>query len=660
MALHVVIGKGPAGVATTRLLAQRGHQVRVISRTGGTSHGSVEHHALDVTTRTDQVISLTAGANAIYNCGGPPYHRWTSDWPPFAEALLDAAEKAGAVLVLTGNLYAYGPTYGPMTEDLPLAAQTSKGRVRAQVWQTALQRHQDGRVRVVEARSSDFIGPDVTAGGHLAERVVPALLRGRRPRVLGDPTPFTVGPTCLTWPAPWYDSPTDDRAWGRAWHVPTAAPYSTQTAVEQMCRIAGVTPVRASATPWWLLRGLGLFSPTLRELPELSYQFDRPFVIDSTAYSSTFGEEPTPADQALAATVAWWQRRLAGIEPDSRTAEPAAPGRSGRRGSPTRDRHYGNQQPAVNQPPPGEAGQLLPRHHRAVDEQPRHQRAVDGQGDGRVAEAEPSQGQREPGLVDRFLGGEQQPVPTHGAVGGPALRQHGHLLRTGDHAQHPRRQRGMRFRIDAQRPHPIGMRDDRSPVTVAVGHAPDHPVRPARRAGSAAQQWCRREAEPAERFPRAVADRREFPAALGHRTGEYRHLGRKEGGPGTSSNASACATPAGSSRSIIASPRKTGNPTTGVWAPGGEVSGGCPRLGCRRVPPQRPVDGIRAFSCLGLHVSPRDVRVGSLQFESAATRSGQVSGASVSTSMPRVSSSEAFLAVSMSAGNSFSTQSALP
>ena len=110
----------------------------------------------------------------------------------------------------------------------------------------------------------------------------------------------------------------DDRAWGRAWHVPTAAPYSTQSAVEQMCRLAGVGTVRASATPWWLLRGLGLFSPTLRELPELSYQFDRPFIIDSTAYTSTFGEGPTPSDEALAATVAWWRRRTADSVPNRR------------------------------------------------------------------------------------------------------------------------------------------------------------------------------------------------------------------------------------------------------------------------------------------------------------------------------------------------------
>jgi len=317
MALHVVIGKGPAGIATARLLEENGHRVRVISRTGGTTHGSIEHLALDVTAEPASLIEFTAGAAAIYSCASPPYDRWVSDWPPLAAALLDAAEKNSAVLVLTNNLYAYGPTDGPMTEDLPLASQTPKGRVRAEVWQAALQRHQAGRVRVAEARAADFIGPDVTANGHLAARVVPALLRGRPARVLGNPDAVHSWTFVPDVARALVRLGEDERAWGRAWHVPTAAPYSTRSAVAHMCRIAEVTTVPVTATPWWLLRAVGLFSPTIRELREVRYQFDLPFVVDSSAYTSTFGDEPTPAEQALASTVHWWQRRLAGADADS-------------------------------------------------------------------------------------------------------------------------------------------------------------------------------------------------------------------------------------------------------------------------------------------------------------------------------------------------------
>jgi hypothetical protein len=43
-----------------------------------------------------------------------------------------------------------------------------------------------------------------------------------------------------------------------------------------------------------LLKVLGVFSPTIRELAETSYQRDRPFVLDDSAARVTFGLEPTP------------------------------------------------------------------------------------------------------------------------------------------------------------------------------------------------------------------------------------------------------------------------------------------------------------------------------------------------------------------------------
>ena len=57
------------------------------------------------------------------------------------------------------------------------------------------------------------------------------------------------------------------------------------------------------------MRALGLFNPTIRELVELSYEFEQPFVLDTTKYQSTFGTEPTPLAAAIAATVAWYRSR---------------------------------------------------------------------------------------------------------------------------------------------------------------------------------------------------------------------------------------------------------------------------------------------------------------------------------------------------------------
>ena len=126
MAQHVILGKGPVGTTTARLLAGRGEDVRVISRSGGSSSAGVEHVALDGADAT-ALTTASGGAGVIYNCANPAYSRWSTDWPPVAAALLQAAEASGAVLVTMGNLYGYGPVDAPMTEDTSLAAHGTRG-----------------------------------------------------------------------------------------------------------------------------------------------------------------------------------------------------------------------------------------------------------------------------------------------------------------------------------------------------------------------------------------------------------------------------------------------------------------------------------------------------------------------------------------------------
>lgn len=311
--LHVIAGKGPVGSATADGLLALGHRVRVLSRSGAPagSGTEMEHVAVDVADAA-AVADATRGADAIYNCLNPAYHRWATDWPPMADALLDAAERNDAVLVTMSNLYGYGPVDAPLTEDLPLAATGTKGTVRARMWADALARHQAGRVRVTEARASDFYGPGVTDGGYLGERAVPRLLRGRKVQVIGDPTQ----------PHSWSYIPdvgaalvrlgTDQRAWGRAWHVPTAEARSVTEMVALLCDAAGVAPVGVSALPWPVVQAGGVFVPFLKELRETRYQWDRPFVMDSTAFTSTFGDRATPVADGAAATILWWRGRLAG------------------------------------------------------------------------------------------------------------------------------------------------------------------------------------------------------------------------------------------------------------------------------------------------------------------------------------------------------------
>jgi nucleoside-diphosphate-sugar epimerase len=52
-----------------------------------------------------------------------------------------------------------------------------------------------------------------------------------------------------------------------------------------------------------VLRALGLINPTLRELVEMQYQFDEPFIVDSTKIANKLGLHATPLEQTLTDTL---------------------------------------------------------------------------------------------------------------------------------------------------------------------------------------------------------------------------------------------------------------------------------------------------------------------------------------------------------------------
>jgi nucleoside-diphosphate-sugar epimerase len=101
---------------------------------------------------------------------------------------------------------------------------------------------------------------------------------------------------------------TDERAVGGVWHLPGPETVTTRQILELVAGDVG-HPVGVRSVPKLAVRALGLFNPTFRELVELSYEFDQPFVLDTTKYQSTFTTATTPLATAIAATVAWYQTR---------------------------------------------------------------------------------------------------------------------------------------------------------------------------------------------------------------------------------------------------------------------------------------------------------------------------------------------------------------
>ncbi len=297
---HVVIGAGPVGRAIVAELVAAGHHPTVVTRSGTLVPGAEARRA-DVTDPAALRQALD-GADVVYQCAQPEYHRWAEEFPALQAAIVDAVAECGALLVVVENLYGYGDVSGPLTDNLPLRATTKKGAVRARMSLDLVEAHQAGRIRMVAARASDFFGPHVD-GSAFGERFVSQVRAGKKVDLLGDPDALHTVTYVPDLAAAMVRLANEPDSWGRAWHVPNAPAVSQRELVELAARAAGTSPgIRRVAK--WQLRALGVFVAPIREMVEMAYEFEHDFVVDASEYIARFGDHSTDLATAFAATFA--------------------------------------------------------------------------------------------------------------------------------------------------------------------------------------------------------------------------------------------------------------------------------------------------------------------------------------------------------------------
>jgi nucleoside-diphosphate-sugar epimerase len=297
-------------MAVMRELVAKGKRVTMVNRRGvATVPDGVRMMQGDATDPA-ATRALCAGASVVYACVNVPYTDWPRLFPPLQAGIVEGAAAAGAKLVVAENLYMYGPVDKPLTEDLPYNAHTRKGLVRAQMSAALLDAHRSGKVRVAMGRASDFYGPGVldSAAG---ERTFDAALNGKQVMLIGAldaPHTYTYiddfGKALVTLGE-------RDEALGQAWHVPSAPTVTTRQFLHMVFEEVG-RPFNASAAPGFVIRAMGLFNPMMRELAEMLYEFDRPFIVDHSKYAHAFGDTSTPLREGIRRTVAWFRNRPVG------------------------------------------------------------------------------------------------------------------------------------------------------------------------------------------------------------------------------------------------------------------------------------------------------------------------------------------------------------
>jgi nucleoside-diphosphate-sugar epimerase len=292
-------------------LLKRGELVRMVNRSGKMDEvpAGVEVVASDLYDPAN-VREVTRGAQVVYHAARPNYSQWPEKFPRLQTSIVDGLVGGDAKLVIAENLYMYGDTDGkPMTEDTPYNAHTRKGRTRAEISKAAFQAHREGRVRVTSARGGNFFGPWGTDSSMGARAFYP-LLRGKSAQLIGR----TDLPHSHTYIHDFGRALVilgeHAEADGQAWHVPNDQPAMTQgELVRLFAHEAGVEPRISSMGKGMMTIG-GLFIPEAKESVEMMYEFDKPFLVDSSKFEKTFGVKATPIGEAVRETVYWYKNHM--------------------------------------------------------------------------------------------------------------------------------------------------------------------------------------------------------------------------------------------------------------------------------------------------------------------------------------------------------------
>lgn len=297
----VVLGAGRGiGREITRQLVADGREVRGVTRSGGVPEGAQDVRG-DLMDRAS-TLKAVEGATVIHLAANVPYTSWLDMLPTMVDNTITAAEAVGAKIVYADNLYSYGPVDGPLTEATPERPVGPKEKLRSALGK----RLRQASVPVTTCRSSDYYGPG-GIGSLPGELVIKPMALGKGPMWFWPlDVPQTFAHLADTARAQILLGD-DERADGRIWHTPAAETLTVREFAALAGRVLGNArkPLRL---PQAAVTAGALFDKRLRGMGELAHQRSKPWVVDHSAFTATFGELPvTPHDEAIERTARWYR-----------------------------------------------------------------------------------------------------------------------------------------------------------------------------------------------------------------------------------------------------------------------------------------------------------------------------------------------------------------
>jgi nucleoside-diphosphate-sugar epimerase len=307
--MYTILGAGGSvSNELVRLLAARDLSFRTVSRTPHPAIGSAESRTADLT-RHDQTVAAVAGSDIVFLLAGLKYdHKlWAQQWPRIIDNTIEACKRANARLIFFDNVYMYGKIHGAMTEETPYHPTSRKGEIRAQIATRIANEWKAGQLTAMIARAADFYGPNAK-NGMANVQVFDPLSKSEKPMCLVSdalPHSYTYVPDAAQGLVSLAETLS---AWNQTWHLPTSPhPLTGREFIVAAAEAMG-KPANYRVLSRTMVKVLGLFNGPVREIREMLYQNDSPYLFDSSKYAHAFNFGGTPYLDGIRATAASYKR----------------------------------------------------------------------------------------------------------------------------------------------------------------------------------------------------------------------------------------------------------------------------------------------------------------------------------------------------------------
>ncbi len=302
---QTILGAGGAiGIELAKSLKDYTNDIRLVSRNPKKINQGDEIFPADLTQK-EQIDKAVKDSEIVYVTVGFEYNTkiWQKLWVPFIKNVIDACLKHNAKLVFFDNVYAIGEDYiKHITENSPISPSSNKGKVRAELNKQIIEATEKNSLKAIIARAPDFFS-EIKEKSLLMNLVYENLVKGKKAQWFCNAkvahsiayAPELAKGTAML-------GNTSD-AYNQIWNLPTDPEQITGEQWIKLFAEEMNTSDKYQVLPKWGLKLLGVFVPILREMYEMSYQYDRDYYFDSSKFNSRFSLSPTPNKIAVKQTI---------------------------------------------------------------------------------------------------------------------------------------------------------------------------------------------------------------------------------------------------------------------------------------------------------------------------------------------------------------------